>query len=290
MKIDREEKVALAQQALAEAKPSGGGEWLRASCPFCVTVVGKVDRSRAFSINRYSGWFHCFRCGTAGKLDGVEGIVERPAQAEKQHADPPEHFLLLGEEPGASAQVTAQARGYLASRRVDARLCAEAKLGACLRGKYAGRVIVPVLSGDTWVGWVGRAYSRKVEKPYLYPPGAWRGRALYNHEAVLTPGEVVYVVEGVFDALALWPHATAVLGKPSHEQVEALALARRPVVVVLDGDAWLEGWSLATRLRLMGVRAGAVRLPPKKDPDEVPLADLWEAGRAALASSDAVRI
>lgn len=289
MKIDREEKAELAAQALAEAKPSGSGEWMRATCPFCITVVGKLDRSRAFSINRYTGWFHCFRCGTAGKLDSINEPVEQP-QAAKQHADPPEHFLPLGEEPGASAQVTAQARAYLLSRKVSARLWVEAKLGACLRGKYAGRVIVPVLSGDTWVGWVGRAYSRRVEKPYIYPPGAWRGRTLYNHRAVLTPGEALYVVEGVFDALALWPNATAVLGKPSHEQVEALALAKRPVVVVLDGDAWLEGWSLSMRLRLMGVRAGAVRLPPKTDPDEVPAADLWEAGRSALGSSDAVRI
>jgi hypothetical protein len=289
--MDRREKERLAEEALAEAKPSGGGEWLRAACPFCPGVVGKADRSRAFSINSYTGWFHCFRCGTAGRLDHIaDNPVERAVKDEKQWAGPPEDFLPLWQEPGISAQVTVKARAYLQSRRVGLDLVDEAKVGVCLKGKYAGRVIVPVLSGDAWLGWVGRAWSKQVEKPYIYPGGAWRGRALFNHRAVVTPGEVLYVVEGVFDALALWPDAAAVLGKPSYEQVEALALSKRPVVVVLDGDAWMEGWSLAMRLRLLGTAAGAIRLPPKTDPDEVPLADLWEAGRASLGSYDAVPI
>lgn len=288
--MDWQERNELAEAALQGARSSGGGEWLRAECPFCPSVVGKRDTSRAFSINRQHWGWHCFRCGTAGHLDRPAG--EDVVQQERTAAriERPEHYLPLGEEPGATAHVTEQARRYLVARRVAPRLWAEARIGACAQGRYAGRVVVPILSGDTWLGWVGRAWSRKVPKPYIYPSGPWRGRALFNHAALHTSGEVLYVVEGVFDALALWPNAVAVLGKPSHEQVEALLLSRRPVVVVLDGDAWVEGWSLAMRLRLMGVRAGSVRLPPKTDPDQVPLADLWEAGRAALASSDAVRI
>jgi DNA primase len=97
-----------------------------------------------------------------------------------------------------------------------------------------------------------------------------RGEVLYNHTALHVETErPVMVVEGVFDALALWPHAVAVLGKPSHFQVDALASAKRPVAIVLDGDAWQEGYALAMRLRLAGQRAGSVTLPPKTDPDEV---------------------
>lgn len=286
--MNRREKNERAEQALTEARPSGGGEWLRAECPFCPEVVGKQDRSRAFSINRYSGWFHCFRCGTAGKLDSIEE-TERPATPSEPAIERPEDFMALGEEPGASALVTTQARRYLATR-VPESLWAEAGIGACLRGKYTGRIIIPVLSGEVWLGWVGRAWSKKLEKPYIYPPGVWRGRALYNHRVLHTEGDFVYVVEGVFDALTLWPSAVAVLGKPSHEQVEALSLSKRPIVVVLDGDAHLEGHALALRLRRNGAVAGSVRLPPKTDPDEVPAPDLWEAGRESLGAVDAVRI
>lgn len=254
---------------------------------FCASVEGSA--SFALEGNILVG--NCFRCGTAGKLDGMEEVgFERPSKPD--HIEPPENFLLLGEEPGASAISAEVARSYLLSRRVKPPLWTKASIGACLRGKYAGRIIVPVLSAsrDEWVGWVGRAWSRRAEKPYIYPSGGWRGRALFNHAAVLSPGEVVYIVEGVFDALALWPDGVAVLGKPSAEQVEALSLSKRPVVVVLDGDAFMEGHALAVKLRRQGVTAGSVRLPPKTDPDEVPLADLWEAGREALGAMDAVRI
>ena len=54
-------------------------------------------------------------------------------------------------------------------------------------------------------------------------------------------------------------------------QVEALKLAKRPVAIMLDGDAWEESWILAARLRFEGCRAGFVKLPPRTDPDEVPL-------------------
>lgn len=282
------ERNEIAEVALAEARPSGSGEWLRAECPFCPDVVGKRDTSRAFSINRYTGWYHCFRCGTAGRLDGIEPI-ERPEAPREESIEKPEHFMLLGEEPGASALITAQARRYLESR-VPQSIWDEARIGACLRGKYTGRIVVPVLSGETWLGWVGRAWSSKVEKKYMYPPGSWRGRALYNHAALHRAGDFVYVVEGVFDALALWPNAVAVLGKPSHEQIEAMSLSKRSLVVVLDGDAHEEGHALALKLRRYGVTAGSVRLPPKKDPDEVDPADLWEAGKASLGAADAARI
>jgi DNA primase len=90
------------------------------------------------------------------------------------------------------------------------------------------------------------------------------------------------VVEGVFDALALWPDAVAVLGKPSDQQVDALINAKRPVVIVLDGDAWLEGKWLAARLCLRGKRAGHIRLPPGVDPDEVDRKELEQQAMEAL--------
>ena len=204
-----------------------------------------------------------------------------------------EGYLPIWEGDGARAIVAQPARDYLARRGVDQSLCRAAKIGACLRGQYAGRIIVPVLgrAGQEWLGWVGRTWANGAAKPYLNLPGPWRSAVLYNHAAVHEPVEdALYIVEGVFDALALWPDGVAVLGKPSIAQIEALAQAQRPVVALLDGDAWVEGWSLALRLRMMGVRAGAVRLPPRTDPDEVDRADLWEAARASLGAADAVRV
>ena len=79
-----------------------------------------------------------------------------------------------------------------------------------------------------------------------------------------------------------WPHAVAFLGKPSHEQVDMLMDCDRSIVIVLDGDAWREGWALAERLKLAGKRAAMVRLPPKTDPNDVDRRWLVTEARKAI--------
>ena len=106
---------------------------------------------------------------------------------------------------------------------------------------------------------------------------------MFNEAALAeVTDEPALVVEGPFDALAYWPQAVAVLGKPTEPQMLTLLRAVRPVVVVLDGDAWQEAEMLAWRLRFEGQRAGWVRLPPMVDPDEVDPAWLREEARRAI--------
>ena len=154
----------------------------------------------------------------------------------------------------------------------------DARIGVALRGRHAGRIIVPVLA-DTgeWMGWVGRAWGKST-LPYLYSRGMRRGELLYNQSSMLVDtDEPVAVVEGVFDCYPTWPDSAAMLGKPSTPsrpspgQFEALLASRRPLAVVLDGDSWMQGKALSMRLRAHGQRAGFVRLPPQRDPDEVPV-------------------
>jgi DNA primase len=166
---------------------------------------------------------------------------------------------------------------------VSEQLVRDLQLGAVTTGRYGGRVIVPIIGQDgAWLWWVGRSWGPS-ERPYMYPRGA-RGALLFNHAALLRKtGDPVYVVEGVFDAMALWPEAVSVLGKPNELHLEALSAAQRPVAVVLDGDAWQEGQSVAARLRLRGCVAGSVRLAPREDPDEVSREWLEERARDACA-------
>lgn len=275
---------ALVVRALRESRPSGDG-WLRANCPFCVTRLGKADRKASFGARASTGWWHCFRCGARGKADLKVMPAAPEADGKPRELEMPSSFLPLWEEPGASAFVTEDARRYLAGRGIGPAVWARARIGAAVEGRHAGRVVVPMFSTDRsrWVGWVGRAWRKKAEMPYLYPRGMERAGLLYNHEALLREAEdPAAVVEGVFDTFPLFPDAVAVLGKPSGAQFEALVEARRPIAVVLDGDAWMEGWSLAMQLRLRGQRAGAVKLPPRTDPDEVDALWLREEMRRCL--------
>ncbi len=175
-------------------------------------------------------------------------------------------------------------------RGLSEELVREVEIGGCVSGWFSGRVIIPVLSPEgEWIWYIGRDRTGEAEKKYVYPRGG-RGGALYNHAALLEdlPDDPVLIVEGAFDALAVWPDGVGVLGKPNASQFDALASTRRPVAIVLDGDAYDEAYTLAMRLRLEGQRAGAVKLPAKVDPDEVDLDQLMACARRAIVEGEAV--
>jgi DNA primase len=275
----------LVAGALLDAIPSANG-WWRTNCPFCSSTLGKPDRKRSFGVFVQTGGYHCFRCGMSGRAQNLalpESLADAPP-VPIEAMDPPPGFLALASHEGETALCLEPARRYLRGRGIDERLWRDAGIGACATGRYADRVVVPIMADDgTWAGWVARTWNKQAERTYLYPRGMQRGDLLYRHsilrERTTAPA---MVVEGVFDVLALWPNAVALLGKPSGSQVEALVASNRPVVIVLDGDAWEEGRMLALKLRFRGQHAGSVRLPPRIDPDEVPLAWLHEEARRAL--------
>jgi hypothetical protein len=284
----RDERVF---EAVARSRVSRSG-WLRGNCPWCELRLGKADRKQCLGLHVITGKWHCFRCGTGGLVqelpDDFSPFREKVADpdAPRPVLGPPDGFYELFSGDGAGAVSLEPARRYVTrDRGITPALAREVGIGGCASGYYAGRVIVPVLGVDgDWRWWVGRAWTKKAEKPYTYPSGDREG-VLFNPGALAVESDKpVLVVEGVFDAIAYWPDAVAVLGKPTEAHVEAFAAARRPVAIVLDGDAHDEGWALAMRLRFEGQRAGAVKLGPRIDPDEV---DRDELRAEALRCLDA---
>jgi hypothetical protein len=278
-------------QASLQYARTGGSSYARLNCPACPDRAGKTDRKGSLSVNLVTGWYRCWRCGAEGRVDlpdsmRREGAIGDTYQETLQVMPPPDGFMLLGEEPALSAEASKLARDYLVRRGlVDPAIWRAVGIGCCLEGRHANRVVVPVLAPDgAWLGWVARSWFPS-SRPYLNAPGMRLGAAgaLFNGAVLDQQTDApVLVVEGVFDALAYWPDAVAVLGKPTHQQVDTLRVAGRPVVIVLDGDAWEEGEQLAFRLRMKGCRAGWVRLPPRTDPDEVPREWMWNEAHAAL--------
>ena len=276
-------------QQLFDALPpeQSGREWVRLDCPHCVDKVGKDDRKRCLAINTESGWFGCWRCKVRGRIDVGERLQIRP---------PPETFsdsntmsLPNGFEPiypraGVPAQVLEPHRRYLEGRGISKAVCQAANVGGVIGNNYwLGRVLVPVERVDgTLAGWSARAINDQVEPKYRYPKGFKRATALFNKSILSVPTkEPAFVVEGVFDALALWPHAVAVLGKPTNAQEEIITRANRPLCIALDGDAWQEGWAFAMRLRVRGCFAIPVKLPPCEDPATLGYAWLCNAYSSA---------
>ncbi len=294
--------------AAVRGKTPNGKHYVRASCPLCELREGSPDRKRSFGLNVASLWYECYRCGVVGRMrtrpEDFDDL-DVPELAEPEGIDgPPEGFLYLDEEPARSARCFAAAWTYLLApppvgRGLSEEQVSHASIGVCQGGIFAGRVVVPVFDPDgQWAWYVGRAWTKRAEKPYLYPTGGRRG-VLYNHAALfVTTDAPVLMVEGAFDAIPyLAPpgaddvDACAYLGKPSTQHLVALEAAHRPVVHVLDGDAHHEAWAITMRLRVAGLSAGSVRLPPKIDPDEVDRATLVDlAWRSLRAESGEVRL
>lgn len=252
----------------------------RANCPLCLARKGSEDRRQSLAVTLDGGihWF-CFRCGARG---GASDYDVHKEASERPPVELPEGFYLLAREPGASSEALRAVREY-ARTRVRADLWERFEVGACAAGKLSGRVIVPVRDENgTLVNWVARLArpAGREDKKYLNAPGG--RRVVFNSRVLMEKtNEPALVVEGVFDALALWPHGVALMGMPGANQVVDFVDACRPVVVVLDGDAWHEGHCFAMQLRLAGVQAGWVQLPPRIDPDKVDRAWLrksaWES-------------
>ena len=289
MSLPRSQVIEMAQQAAQTARPRASG-WWRAPCPFCA-LEGKGLRDTTFSIQMETGHFHCFRCSTAGALEPDDDLIERAEVAKtdleklaEEARRPPPGFLELGRGDGLTAWCTTAARKYLAKRGVAPEVIRRAHIGCVLSGRYEDRIVVPVLVGGEWRGWIARDFTGKADKKYMNARGPWRGDLIYNAAGLaVATDEPFLLMEGTFDT---FPYALneagAFLGKPTPSQMALIAMeARRPVVLVLDGDAWEEGWALARMLRLDGIRAGSVKLPPGLDPDQVDVN--WVRNQAHLS-------
>jgi len=263
-------------EAIQHGSKSSKG--FRTRCPFCVRQ-GHQTRKQNLYVSAKSGKWFCYRCHSIGYLDGYDPDAHEEELGEIATFAPPRGWCPLGWGEGATALFARDAREYASSRNLTRTLLQVAHVGISTLPPlddeeldWRGRLIIPILDAEckTWVGYVGRDYTGRIEPVYQYPDGMSRGRILYNARALLeVTDEPVLVVEGVLDALQFWPNAVAVLGTWTKAHVALLAQSNRPVVAVLDGDAWRKGEGLSLALKIAGVRSHWLRLPPGMDPDEI---------------------
>lgn len=273
-------------EVVAGVRPNARGRaYLR--CPLCIERKGSPDKKRALMYDFDSSFFRCYRCGAWGYTN-EQGETRAPLPpaplVDAPEVELPEGFVSLrtiDDLMSFSARRLGPALRYLEGRGVSFEIAADIGIGFCAAGKYANRVVIPVYDGERLVGWSARDITGRAERKYENAPGMMRDRMLFNMNAIArVTAQPLICAEGGFDALAYWPDAVCFLGKPSPGQLPIILQARRPLAIVLDGDAWREGWAYARRLQLRGLKAGSVRLPPKRDPNTVDVQWLQSAAQA----------
>ncbi len=284
--IPKREQDLLALEAVATGSKGTSG-WVRSNCPFCPLKGEGPDTHQSWGLYEDTGYWHCFRCNTKGRLGDGPIVEEVEEGGPREYVDPPESFIPLASDDGRKAIVLEHARNYVLSRGLSWRTIEEAGIGACLKGKYGGRIVVPVRTASgKWHGffarvWLSSAATKAAEAEahregrrffrYLTAPGEWRKHVLFNQAALsVETDEPLGVFEGGFSGFGVWPDCVACLGKPTEAQRALLLQARRPLAICLDGDAWEEGEGLAMWLKYQGKSAGYVHFPPKQDGNDRP--------------------
>jgi len=265
-------------EEIAESFSPSTSAYTRVNCPACEDR-GKdtADNSRSLSINNENGFFKCWRCELKGKLfdNEDEEIEDENEEWEDVPLEMPSDFRAI--------ESSDEGLNYMLGRGFDQETMRRAGVGFACWGKHAGRVILPFrgITGEL-VGWVGRT-TRDANPRYWTAQGMDRSRIFYNDSEVYKKRETPLIVtEGPLDALKWWPHAVAALGKPTSEQKEKLAKHARPMLIILDGDAWREGLSIARELRRKGAEAYAIALEPGKDLAETKKDTIRKAAKFAF--------
>ena len=170
---------------------------------------------------------------------------------------------------------------YLRERGLTDLTVALYRMGYADMGRYAGRVIVPSFDALGMINfWSARSIDPDEHRfRYRLPECS---KDIVSNEHMVDWTEPVYLVEGIFDEVAIGPQAIALYGKFLPASLARALVERRPpmVHICLDSDARMDARVMARRLLGYDLRCSILDLNGK-DPGSVPID---EVRRAALAS------
>jgi len=301
---------------LANVQQSAGAE-LTAECPSCGKWGG-------FYVNAESGAFVCFKCGFKGKnsvglvaeLEGMSWTEARawvfkqavtlrrksdiftlqdqvralrPDRQQDEDEEDPVAFDL----PRAFLSVSKRWPSWLSKKRKVKKSTAKTwGLGWCRVGRYAGRLIVPIVSPEGY-SFTARDMTEDQEPKYLNPKGADHRRLLIGWNLVPKTGDLT-LCEGPFDAIKLWQNhipALALGGKVLHDRQFRSLRQFSPetsVTIMLDPEERAAPFDVAEKLIAHFKKVYIARLPDGVDPgnasavvseEALEAAKLWKGAR-----------
>jgi DNA primase len=210
--------------------------------------------------------------GTATELDELKRIIQT---AGVKFIPDPE--IISNELPKECRPIfdkrtrKAQMPVYLKDRGIDLKTVMRFRLGLARYGRYAGRVIVPVVCAGVR-SFVARDVTGMAPKKYLNPPESVYSHLLFDYDQNKGK-ETVTLVEGVFDVMRLWQSgvpACALFGKSLGDGQLALLLDSKikKVRIMLDDDAYVKSMEVARTLGAL-FDVELIQLPPGRDPADL---------------------
>jgi len=267
-------------------KLSGAGKEVSLNCIF------HDDSKNKLSINTTTGVWHCWVCRESGSFrDLVKAIATKKktsinlndfannSHTSKNisvHTDTSEDIIIQWPDGYEPLEVlTGEPVEYIKNRGISDEQIRYYHLGACLSGRYRGRIIVPVLNKrEELVSFIARDYTGKLKPKVLTPPSLVGRHGIkdyiFNLHRAATTGHIL-IGEGVFDAISLGTRGVCLFGKIAAPAQIAKILNKKlkRITICLDPDARLEANILANQLigHCPDVRIAV--LPENTDPNSV---------------------
>jgi len=241
-------------------------------CPYC------KHHKRKLSINIEKSVYKCWVCDIYGR--NIRRVIKRfgtfkQLQEWDKHSDredvcsfddifeyrrvpeynqrvslPEEFTTLTGREVTLCSK---KARNFLESRGVTKEDIVRWKIGYCVRGIYAERVIVPSFDEEGYVNYfVSRTYNGDWRK-YLNP--SLSKNIVFNHLYIDWDSDII-LVEGVFDAIVAGPNAIPLLGSTLREESKLFQEIVRndsSIFIALDKDADKKSKKIISKLLSYGI-------------------------------------
>lgn len=237
-------------------------------CPLCGDSK-KTVRKRRFSVTYENGcaFFNCFNCGKSGtfaelvsELKGID-ISNAIKQVETiEFNDIEKHFVqstssvskverkeetnlsdiindCISLQSEVSGVINTKYKECLIKFINDRKISSEYNIFIAVKGKYKGRIIIPIYHGDNIVYFQGRAiYDHvhpKFDNPLVEKTGIIMNKEYFKRD------KYIIVTEGIIDAMMVEEHqGTPVLGGSVSEDflTEVFKYTDKGIIVAVDND------------------------------------------------------
>lgn len=237
------------------------------------------DTRFRFGLNWMRGWGHCFNCDWKSRhaISAIlrwwrlEVHVDLPAGQEepstKKLADIqlPEDFMLVSSIDPKDGEPFITPWRYFQNRGFTLQQARRHRIGASFSGRYAHRLVMPIIWRKRIKGLVARTWVKGQEPRYLNSQGE---RLLWNMEDCYPKGQRLLLLEGIFKALSVESltdsRCAALLGhsvtERQNQQIERCGFRR--IDVWPDPDP--QGLEGALQIALQLSEAGhKVRMPSR---------------------------
>jgi hypothetical protein len=292
---------SIIRGVFGEVKNYLESEQIQVNCPVCQERDGLMHPDDKFNleINTAKKMFRCWKCdnpsftGSLGRLIKTYGsqsdyeiyksyattfssfdTADEYEEHEYKVVSLPKEMILFANMNPSNPQHFEAYNYMVLDRKIDKATLIKYKIGFCVDGRYAKRVIIPSYDRYGNVNYfVGRSFDPLEKKKKYLNPNIDKNKIIFN-EGYVNWDSTVYLVEGAFEFLTFPVNTIPLLGKTIFEYLLLKLKEHKPnVIIVLDPDAYRKSIELYFEISAVYVghenKIRLVKLPNDDDLDEV---------------------